>query len=60
MSASEIARTYPRPGMLLAEASRAGVVPESTGDLQRLEKVGLGSGEGDARLSLLEGELFHV
>ncbi|HVG06902.1 MAG TPA: DUF1800 family protein, partial [Thermoanaerobaculia bacterium] len=28
MSASEIARTYPRPGMLVAEASRAGVIPE--------------------------------
>ncbi|HEX6863769.1 MAG TPA: DUF1800 domain-containing protein [Thermoanaerobaculia bacterium] len=32
MSAAEIARTYPRPGMLLAEAGRAGVVPEDTED----------------------------
>ncbi|HWN43359.1 MAG TPA: DUF1800 domain-containing protein [Thermoanaerobaculia bacterium] len=32
MSASEIARTYPRPGMLRAEASRAGVIPEDTED----------------------------
>ncbi len=32
MSASEIARTYPRTGKLLIEASRAGAIPESTED----------------------------
>ena len=32
MSASEIAQTYPRPGMIRAEASRAGVIPEDTED----------------------------
>ncbi|MEA2558752.1 MAG: hypothetical protein QOH06_256 [Acidobacteriota bacterium] len=51
MSASEIARTYPRPGMLLAEASRAGVIPEKTEDkkerrgavMQWAEEQGYGS-----------------
>ena len=37
MSASEIARTYPPPGLLLMEARRAGVIRE--GDMKELENV---------------------
>jgi uncharacterized protein (DUF1800 family) len=43
MSASEIARTYPPPGLLLMEARRAGVIQE--GDMKELENVD----EGDKR-----------
>ncbi|HWM93663.1 MAG TPA: DUF1800 domain-containing protein [Thermoanaerobaculia bacterium] len=38
MSASEIARTYPRPGMLRAEASRAGVIPENKEEVDKKER----------------------
>lgn len=43
MSAAEIARTYPPPGLLLMEARQAGVIRE--GDMQELENVE----EGDKR-----------
>ncbi|MFL6203248.1 MAG: DUF1800 domain-containing protein [Thermoanaerobaculia bacterium] len=44
MSASEIARTYPPPGLLLMEARRAGVIRE--GDMKELENV---EEEGDKK-----------
>src|SRR4030095_3213140 len=46
MSAAELARTYPPPGMLLAEARRAGVIE---GDLQAEPEESGETGEIDKR-----------